>query len=68
VLFKMVSNLCPNDCGLWILTRFGLLIFIAVTVITQDDLITALQLIHSGFGVIGDAFQYASFWKWYVTT
>ena len=38
---------------------------LSVTVITQDDLITALQLIHSGYSAgIGSAFQHATFAKW----
>lgn len=32
--------------------------------ITQDDLLTALELIHSGYGVIGSTFEDAAFWKW----
>jgi hypothetical protein len=36
-----------------------------VTVITQDDLITALQLIHTGYKGVGSAFQNTNYLKWF---
>jgi hypothetical protein len=36
-----------------------------VTVITQDDLITALQLLHIGYSGIGQTFENSFYMKWF---
>jgi hypothetical protein len=43
-----------------------LFITIQVTVITQDDLITALQLIHRGYKGVGSTFEHVNYLKWFV--
>jgi hypothetical protein len=38
---------------------------ISVTVITQDDLITSLQLLHVGYSGIGQTFENTTYLKWF---